>query len=188
MNLVLVGLAVMGLVIYAVLHKSTNKMLDKALGGSSKHAKCFVCTQVATNGYLTNWTVSHFAMYLVLAFFMPDYTTLLVALGILWEVVELGVELIAQFHPGNVLCKFYISCVKPNTAFKTQAQFWKQYFGIKNTKNDLFWCSGGFLGSLMDIAANTLGVFTGYKLNRWVQPEAQLQAWAAEARRLLNTA
>jgi hypothetical protein len=135
-------------------------IISKAFGGNGQHAKCTVCTKVAFNGYLTNWTVSHFVMYLILSYLRPQYAVFFIVMGILWEIIELILEYISQFDHKNALCRL-ITCKK---TFRNKTQFWQHYFGIRDSGLDVYWSSGGLVGSVMDILANILGVYVGYTL------------------------
>jgi hypothetical protein len=139
----------------------TTPIISKAFGGNGQHAKCTVCTKVAFNGYLTNWTVSHFVLYLILSYLRPQYSTFFILLGILWEIIELLLEYMSQFDHKNVMCKLLTKCKK---TFRNKTQFWQHYFGIRDSGLDVYWCSGGLVGSMMDIVANTLGVIAGSTL------------------------
>ena len=132
--------------------------INKLFGGGDVNANCFICTKVNYNGYFTNWTLSHFVVFVIAAYFCPRNIYILIVLGIAWEIVELYLEYTSKFNHGSVLCKAVINC---DTTDISKTHFWHHYFGIRNNKLSLFWCSGGFVGSLLDIVANILGVFTG---------------------------
>ena len=134
-----------------------NKDIGFAFGGGDKNAQCMLCTKVTFNGFFTNWTISHFLYFFIAAMIAPSYPYVLIALGVFWELVELFMEYNCQTNATTPLRHIVSKCHKQ----MHPAEFWRHYFGKKDSKKSIYWCSGGFIGSLMDIMADTLGVVLG---------------------------
>lgn len=130
------------------------KKMDSLFGS---HNNCFICTKLNYNGYLTNWSVSHFVVFAICGYLCPNNAYLLIALGILWEIIELILEYNAKLNQHGFLCKHMPNC-KESISKK---EFWDHYLGYHNHELILFWCSGGLLGSLSDIVIDTLGIYVG---------------------------
>lgn len=143
-------------------------MIDKIFGGLD----CLICTKVRFNGYITNWSISHFIAFLIAGYISPKSLYYIILLGISWELVELFLEYNSKLNHDHFICKQHI--IECNTKLTSQ-EFWSHYLGIKETKN-LWWCSGGLFGSLMDITLNTLGVFTGVYIHKSIHKKV-LQYW-----------
>jgi len=138
------------------------KQLNQLFGG---YDDCAICTPLHFNGYLSNWTLSHYIVFVIVGYLAPTYFKFIVFLGILWEVVELYFEYISKTNPTHLVVKLlHLDC-------KTQLtpnQFWNHYFGIRKFHHSktLFWCSGGLVGSILDIMADIAGVYTGIFIAR----------------------
>jgi hypothetical protein len=137
------------------------KKMDSLLGS---HNNCFICTKLNYNGYLTNWSISHFVAFAISGYLCPNNPYLLIFIGILWEIVEFVLEYNAKLNQDGFLCKrIMTNCNKESI---TKKEFWDHYLGYHNHELILFWCSGGLVGSLSDIVINTLGIYTGRYLAR----------------------
>ena len=141
----------------AVLVLFDNKDIGLAFGGGDKTAECMLCTKVTFNGFFTNWTISHLLFFFIAALVAPSYPYVLIALGVFWEAVELFLEYNCQTNAATPLRHIVSKCHKQ----MNPTEFWRHYFGKKDSKKSIYWCSGGFVGSLMDILADTLGVVLG---------------------------
>jgi hypothetical protein len=135
-----------------------NTQIDDMFGGSGPTANCTLCTSVGYNGHLTNWTLSHFLFFLILGIICPGNLNLIIFLGIAWEIVELYFEYLNKVIHNDFYCKNM-----PNSCHNrmTSSEFWNHYFGIKEHKFGLYWCSSGFNGQILDILSDTLGVILG---------------------------
>jgi len=133
-----------------------NKQINDLFGGGDIKAKCMVCTEVHYNGYLTNWTLSHFVLFAIVGYMCPKKIYHFILLGILWEICELYLEYTSQCNHNEMICGM-IQCKE----YISKENFWKHYLGFENTKLNLFWCSGGLVGAIMDILADVLGVYVG---------------------------
>jgi hypothetical protein len=147
--LFLLGLVGVSIMLFA-------KNIDLLFGG---HNNCFICTKINFNGYLTNWTTSHFIVFAISGYLCPKNIYMLIAIGILWEIVELFFEYTSKINNQGFLCNH----IMPNCDKKTisKKEFWDHYLGVNNHDLTLFWCSGGMVGSILDIIADTLGVYVG---------------------------
>ena len=136
-------------------------VIDDYIGGFDD---CFICTKVHFNGYITNWTITHFIAFLVAGIISPRNLYYIIFAGICWEITELYFEYTSKLNHDNILCKKNIlKCEKEMTS----RDFWYHYFGITEHKNTQYvWSSGGFLGAIMDIIVNTFGVYTGVYLHK----------------------
>jgi hypothetical protein len=136
------------------------KPINNLLGG---YDNCAICTPLHFNGYLSNWTLSHYLVFLIVGYLAPKRIALIVILGILWEIMELYMEYISKTQHDHPLVKLlHLDC---NTKL-SEDQFWNHYFGVRqyHPKKTLFWCSGGFIGSVLDIVADISGAYTGIYL------------------------
>lgn len=134
--------------------------INHLLGGFD----CKICTKVHFNGYITNWSISHFITFLVAGFISPRNFYLIVIAGVVWEFLELFFEYTSRRNHDSILCK--IKILRCEEELNSQ-DFWNHYFGIKEHKHTQYtWSSGGMLGSIMDIIVNTLGVYTGIYLRK----------------------
>ena len=134
--------------------------INKWLGG---YEDCFICKPIHFNGYLSNWTLSHYLVFLIVGYLAPKRIVLIVFMGILWEVMELYMEYISKTQHNHPLVKLlHLNC---DTKLRKD-QFWNHYFGFRkyHPKKTLFWCSGGFIGSVLDIIADIAGAYTGIHL------------------------
>ena len=137
--------------------------IDEYIGGFNN---CLICTKVHFNGYITNWTITHFIAFLVAGFISPRNLYLIIFAGVSWEIVELYLEYTSKQNHDNILCKTSIIKCKEKMEYHN---FWNHYLGIKeHEKTQLIWCSGGLLGSIMDIIVNTIGVYTGVYIHKLV--------------------
>ena len=59
------------LLIVAIIIIMYNNQINVLFGGGDINAKCMVCTEVHYNGYLTNWTVSHFVLFAIVGYMCP---------------------------------------------------------------------------------------------------------------------
>ena len=117
------------------------------------------------NGYLTNWTVSHFIAFLIAGYISPKSVYYIILVGILWEFIELFFEYNSKTNHQHFLCKKkIIECPKKIS----KRDFWNHYLGIKDYNFTLMWCSGGLIGALLDIFVDTLGVYTGIYIHKLV--------------------
>ena len=132
------------------------KDMDMLFGS---HDNCFVCTKINYNGYLTNWTISHFVVFAISGYLCPNNTYLLIAIGVLWEIIELFLEYTSKTNNKGFLCKN----VMPHcdTKITPKKEFWNHYLGYNNKNLILFWCSGGLNGTIMDILFDILGIYLG---------------------------
>ena len=138
--------------------------IDEYFGGFDN---CLICTKVHFNGYLTNWSISHFIAFLVAGFISPRNLYFIIFAGISWEIVELYFEYTSKRNHDNILCKKKI--IKCKEKIINSHDFWKHYFGIKKYQDiQYLWCSGGFLGAIIDIIVNTCGAYTGIYLHKLV--------------------
>ncbi len=136
------------------------KPINYLFGG---YDDCFICRPLHFNGYLSNWTLSHFMVFVIVGFLVPKQIKLIILLGILWEIIELYMEYISKTNHQHPIVKL----LRLNCDTKlTPDQFWNHYFGVReyHPKKTLFWCSGGFLGSILDIIADIAGAYTGIYL------------------------
>lgn len=133
------------------------KPINNFLGG---YDDCFICKPIHFNGYLSNWTLTHYILFVIVGYLCPKNIKLIVFLGILWEVIELYMEYISKTNPNHVLVK--LLHLQTDTTLPPD-QFWDHYFGIRkyHPNKTLFWCSGGFLGSVLDIISDIAGAYTG---------------------------
>jgi len=131
-------------------------------GGSLEKAKCFVCKKVNYNGYLTNWTISHFVVFLIVGYLCPSHIYFFIGIGILWELIEFYLEYTSKFNKHSFLCNGVVQCSEKKIS---KTQFWHHFLGIKNNNINIYWNSGGLVGSLLDIVADVLGLLTGSYLN-----------------------
>jgi hypothetical protein len=138
--------------------------IDDIFGGGGNSAKCMICTKISYNGHLTNWTISHFFFYMILAMLCPDNLLLIIGIGVMWEFIELYFEYSSKIDHDNFLCrnKLLNNCSQKMSS----TDFWNHYLGFKEHKFSLFWCSSGLVGQLLDIAFDILGAFTGVFLVR----------------------
>uniref|UniRef100_A0A6C0B7J2 Uncharacterized protein n=1 Tax=viral metagenome TaxID=1070528 RepID=A0A6C0B7J2_9ZZZZ len=139
------------------------KQINKLFGG---YDNCAICTPLHFNGYLSNWTLSHYLVFLIVGYLAPNRFTFIVIMGIAWEVMELYMEYISKTNHTHPLVKLLrLEC---DTKLH-EDQFWKHYFGIRkyHPKKTLFWCSGGFIGSVLDIVADIAGAYTGIYLTKF---------------------
>ena len=138
------------------------KPINKLLGG---YDNCFICTPLHFNGYFSNWTITHYLAFLIVGYLAPKHIVLIIFLGIAWEVTEVYMEYISKTQHDHVLVKLLnLNC---DTKL-TPDQFWKHYFGVRkfHRKKTLFWCSGGFFGSVVDIIADIAGAYSGIYLSK----------------------
>lgn len=135
--------------------------IDHYIGGFDN---CAICTKIHFNGYITNWSITHFIAFLVAGFISPRNLYFIIFAGVSWEIVELYLEYNSKLNHENILCKKnIIKCEKEMNSH----DFWNHYLGIKEHKNTQYiWCSGGLLGSVMDIIVNTIGTYTGVYLHK----------------------
>ena len=100
------------------------------------------------------WPISHFVMYMILAFFFPDCWLFLFAIGVTWELVEFAIQAITYHH--------VLSGLNPKSsssdavATTTPAADYHQ----ASVQYDKEWWSGSF----GDILFNTAGIVTGLAL------------------------
>jgi len=139
------------------------KQINQLFGG---YDNCSICTPLHFNGYLSNWTLSHYLVFLVVGYLAPKRIALIVFMGIAWEVMELYMEYISKTNHNHILVKLlHLDC---DTKLEPK-QFWNHYFGVRkyHPKKTLFWCSGGFIGSILDIIADIAGAYTGIYLTKF---------------------
>jgi hypothetical protein len=137
-------------------------VIDNMFGGLDD---CFICTKVHFNGYLTNWSVSHFIAFLIAGYISPKSVYYIIFAGISWELIELFFEYNSKTNLEHFLCKKnIIECPKQIST----REFWNHYLGIKESDSTFMWGSGGLLGALLDIVVNTLGVYTGIYIHKLV--------------------
>lgn len=137
--------------------------IDMYIGGFDD---CLICTKLHFNGYITNWSITHFLAFLVAGFISPKNLYFIIFAGVSWEIVELYLEYTSKLNHDNILCKRNIIKCKEKM---DSDEFWNHYLGIKEHKNTRYiWCSGGFIGSIMDIIVNTVGIYTGVYLHKLV--------------------
>ena len=148
------------LLIVAIIIIMYNNQINVLFGGGDINAKCMVCTEVHYNGYLTNWTVSHFVLFAIVGYMCPKNIYLFILLGILWEFFELYLEYTSHCNHNGMICRM-IACKEP----LSNDHFWKHYLGFENKHLSLFWCSGGLVGGIMDIIADIMGVYVGKYLS-----------------------
>ena len=136
--------------------------IDELFGGGGNSAECLVCTKVSYNGHLTNWTVSHFVFFMVLAMICPDNLYLIIGIGVFWEFIELYFEYVSKLRHDSILCeqKLIDTC----THKMSSEDFWKHYLGFKEHPYSLYWCSSGLVGQLLDITFDIAGAYTGVYL------------------------
>jgi hypothetical protein len=137
--------------------------IDQYIGGFDN---CLICTKVHFNGYITNWSITHFIAFLVAGFISPRNLYFIIFAGICWEITELYLEYTSKLNHDNILCKKnIIKCDKEMNSH----EFWNHYLGITEHENTQYtWSSGGFLGAIMDIIVNTFGAYTGVYLHKLV--------------------
>ena len=127
---------------------------------------CLICRKVHFTGYLTNWTLSHFILFLIAGFICPESLYITILAGISWEFVELFLEYISKTNHDHILCNMNI--IKCDTKIPKD-EFWLHYLGIEEySDTKMIWCSGGIIGSIMDIIADIIGVFTGIYIHKLV--------------------
>jgi len=161
MNKTLKVISFLGLV--AIILIMFIKQINDMLGG---YENCYICTPLHFNGYLSNWTISHFIVFLIIGYICPTHFYLIIFLGILWEIVELYMEYISKTNHDHPLVKLLnLNCESKITT----KQFWDHYLGIQpyNKNKTLFWCSGGLLGSILDIITDIAGVYTGIYISKY---------------------
>lgn len=124
---------------------------------------CFVCTKIHYNGFLTNWTVSHFIVFAFAGYLCPTYGYTIFAFGILWELFELFLEYNSRINNKGFVCKNIMPshCHTNPTSTK---DFWEHYLGYDDKKMTLYWTSGGLNGALLDIVFDGVGVYVGIYL------------------------
>jgi len=132
------------------------KDIDVLFGSDNN---CLICTKINYNGYLTNWTISHFIVFAISAYLCPKSIYTLIALGVLWEIIELFFEYTSRTNNNGFLCKNIMPYC--DDKITTKKEFWNHYLGYENKNLLLFWCSGGLNGSIMDILADILGIYVG---------------------------
>lgn len=137
-------------------------VIDEIIGGFDN---CLICTKVHFNGYLTNWSVTHFIAFLIAGYISPKSVYYIILAGILWEVIELYLEYNSKLNHDHYLCKKNIIECKTKM---TDDDFWPHYFGVKEYNTQYVWCSGGFLGSVMDIIVNTSGLYLGIYIHELI--------------------
>jgi len=145
------------LIFVAIITTIYINQINRIVGGQSD---CFLCKKISYNGSTSNWTATHFFLFLFLGFMCPKQALALIALGIIWEIVELIFEYSRSVTQTGYLYIFSSRNKKKVNACPSNI-FWEHYLGIKNHKLKLFWCSDGFLGSVIDTIANIAGVYTG---------------------------
>jgi hypothetical protein len=109
------------------------------------------------------WTITHFMCWVLVGLACPNVMYLAFIIAIIWEVLELIFEYDKQVTQSELLCKYINDCSKQPPISKEL--FWKQYFGQAKPKYELFYCSGGFYGQLLDMVVNTMGFMTGAYLH-----------------------
>jgi hypothetical protein len=134
--------------------------IDGIFGGFTD---CLICTKVRFNGYLTNWTISHYFAFLIAGYICPKNVYFIIFAGILWEFVELFLEYNSKINHEHILCTSKL--IECETKMSTH-EFWEHYLGIKEHNTTYVWCSGGMVGSLIDIVINTFGVYTGIYIHK----------------------
>jgi len=137
--------------------------INNVLGG---YDNCTICTPIHFNGYLSNWTLSHYLVFLMVGYLAPKRISLIIIMGIVWEVIELYMEYISKTQYDHPLVKLlHLDC----STNIDEHKFWNHYFGFRkyHDKKTLFWCSGGFLGSVLDIIADIAGAYTGIYLAKF---------------------
>ena len=138
------------------------KQLNQLFGG---YDDCTICTPLHFNGYLSNWTLSHYFVFVIIGYLCPKSVWIIIFMGILWEVIELYLEYISKTNVNHPLVKLlHLDCktqITPN-------EFWNHYLGIRkfHSTKTLFWCSGGLIGSVLDILADIAGLYTGIYIAR----------------------
>lgn len=146
---------------FAVLVAVVITFMDKIHVMIGGFTKCYICTKVHFNGYITNWSITHFIAFLVAGLISPKSVYYIIVAGIVWEVFELYLEYTSKRNHSSILCKNnIIDCTKQ----MSDTEFWNHYLGIKEHEYTQIWCSGGLLGSVFDIIINTLGVYSGIYL------------------------
>ena len=115
-------------------------------------------------GYIIGiWTLTHFLCWACVGLVCPNAFYQVLTIGLIWEVSELIFEYDKQVVQSRLLCKYINRCSKQSKISKEL--FWKNYFGLRKKRCELFYCSGGFYGQLVDILANSLGFMTGAYLH-----------------------
>jgi hypothetical protein len=152
MNRLVVAVVLLFVVVVVILYPRSNKYVNDMLGGAGAAGKCLICKKVTYNGYITNWWLTHILLFAVLGFLIPKYSTILIVLGIVWEVIEFALDM-----DEHVVC--LMTCHE--TPFRNVKEFWHHYTGTQETKKELYWSSGGLVGSMLDILADMFGVYVG---------------------------
>jgi hypothetical protein len=136
--------------------------IDTVIGGSTNteynKANCLICNQVGINGQLSNWNVLHMLLFIIFGILCPNNYIYIIFIGIIWEFIELFFEYLNKVNHNSFYCKYM-----PNSCAEkiSSDEFWNHYFGIKKYKNSLYWCSSGFIGQIIDIIFNTIGIYIG---------------------------
>ena len=126
------------------------------------HTNCFICTKINYNGFLTNWTVSHFIVFAIAGYLCPTYSYTIFAIGILWELLELFLEYNSRTNNKGFICKNLIpSHSHCDTKTTSKKDFWEHYIGYDDKKMRLYWTSGGVNGALLDILFDGVGIYVG---------------------------
>lgn len=130
--------------------------IDQFIGGFDN---CKICIKLHFNGYLTNWTIIHFVIFSIAGIISPENVYFIIIAGICWEITELYLEYTSKTNNNHILCREKILNCKHSM---NKTDFWNHYLGIEEqTDIKYVFCSGGLLGSLMDIIVNTIGVYSG---------------------------
>lgn len=137
--------------------------IDNYIGGFDD---CLICSKLHFNGYITNWSITHFIAFLVAGFISPRNLYFTIFAGVSWELVELYLEYTSKRNHDSILCKRNIIECKEEM---DSHDFWNHYLGIKEHNHTQYvWCSGGLLGSVIDIIVNTTGIYTGVYLHKLI--------------------
>jgi len=135
--------------------------IDQVIGG---FVNCKICIKLHFNGYLTNWTIIHFFIFSIAGFISPENVYFIIIAGICWEITELYFEYTSRTNNNHILCRKEILNCKQNM---NKTDFWNHYLGIKEHHDTKYiFCSGGLLGSVMDIIVNIIGVYNGIYMRR----------------------
>jgi hypothetical protein len=130
--------------------------IDQVIGGFDN---CKICIKLHFNGYLTNWSIIHFFVFSIAGFISPENVYFIIIAGTCWEIAELYFEYTSKTNHNHILCRKKVLNCKQNM---DKTDFWNHYLGIKEYPSAKYiFCSGGLLGSVMDIIVNIIGVYSG---------------------------
>jgi len=134
-----------------------NKISGLVISRQKKNKKRYIYFR---GGQLSVWSLLHVLLFMFLAYICPNSLPFIIISGIVWELFELYFEYDVQTTRSSLMCKYVNDCNRGEKI--TTKEFWELYTGKKETtQNDLFYCSSGFYGQLLDIFCNIIGVSIG---------------------------